>query len=334
MKLRKLPYEPGGVADFFTDGLRAFGAVCERSWHDRVQVLAEGDAARLWNENEALIETELRFTDPGDTLPKDAGCEVFAGCPLLFRLCELVRGKELTLDRCAIEFSDQLKAPSLETAAKTWQAQFPNSSQWKMESILRSDWSFALLAILRCEVQAIDQHWSLHRLAISLPDGARDPDLETRLDFAQPASGAIAWPSTDPSFWASLLGKAVQEELEAGLAATRSRQEAYLRRELERIDNYFSHYEQELCSRGRSGKEGEIKLRDRLAATRAEHQRRRDDQVHRHQIRIIPHVDALMLVAEPCWSARVSSVVNRSPRVDESSYLPRSRRWKMLSTAQ
>jgi hypothetical protein len=42
---------------------------------------------------------------------------------------------------------------------------------------------FSLVALVHCEIQAIDQHWSLHRLALSWPDGARGEALVGSLDF-------------------------------------------------------------------------------------------------------------------------------------------------------
>jgi len=97
------------------------------------------------------------------------------------------------------------------------------------------------------------------------------------------------------------LQRALEQDLEAELAAIRQRQEQYLRRELERVDNYFENYLKELggrLARSRSA-ETKTKLADRRRAAHAEHERRRQDQVRRHEIRIIPHVDALLLLADP-----------------------------------
>ena len=46
---------------------------------------------------------------------------------------------------------------------------------------------YSLIALARCDIQAIDQHWSLHRLALSLPGGERD--LPPR-DLRQLSGGA------------------------------------------------------------------------------------------------------------------------------------------------
>ena len=64
MKLERLTFQPQGIADFFEQGLTRLGAVCERTWHDRIDVLAEGDAARLWSEGEELRAVELCFPEP------------------------------------------------------------------------------------------------------------------------------------------------------------------------------------------------------------------------------------------------------------------------------
>lgn len=86
------------------------------------------------------------------------------------------------------------------------------------------------------------------------------------------------------------------------LADVRVRQENRLRRELERVDDYFENYERELAERaGRGGGSAKIKLANRLAVAKAEHARHRADQVARHEIAIVPYVDGLLLVAEPAW---------------------------------
>jgi hypothetical protein len=38
---------------------------------------------------------------------------------------------------------------------------------------------------------------------------------------------------------------------------------------------------------------------ERLAAAAEEHLRRRNDQIHRHEIFVTPHLDALLWIAEP-----------------------------------
>ncbi|MBI4327674.1 MAG: hypothetical protein HY674_20780, partial [Chloroflexi bacterium] len=193
-------------------------------------------------------------------------------------------------------------------------------------------WHFSLLLLVRCEIQAIDQHWSLHRLVLSLHDGQREESLAASLDFSQAAGEPavdIPWPACDLVLWQTWLRTALSEELAADLAAIRHRQERYLRRELDRVDTYFEHYEQELAARqARTSKENaKIKLEERLAAARSEHEHRRHDQVQRHEIRVIPHLDALLVVAEPAWKARVSVMQRSGAEVREARFVPRMRRW-------
>lgn len=64
-----------------------------------------------------------------------------------------------------------------------------------------------------------------------------------------------------------------------------------------------------------------------LAAAKAEHARRRQDQVQRHEIRVIPHFDALLWLAEPAWQATVSFLEGNQPRRVEAVLVPRARRW-------
>ena len=49
MKLARLPHEPAALVDFYQETLEHIGALCERTWFDRLEVVAEGRAARLWH---------------------------------------------------------------------------------------------------------------------------------------------------------------------------------------------------------------------------------------------------------------------------------------------
>ena len=142
-----------------------------------------------------------------------------------------------------------------------------------------------------------------------------------------------AWPAPDPARWHALLRVALQDELATELASIRARQENYLRRELERIDEYFEKYEHELTARvARSSKSGNVKTTDRLAAAKADHARRRADQVARHEIRVQPHLDALLLVAEPAWRGFLSVERARVAQALEALFVPRARRWFMCDS--
>ena len=91
MNLERLPYDTSALVDFYEEGLSALGAICERSWHDRLQLIAEGPSARLWCPNGALTELELSFPSPESADARDAERQVFPGCPLTFRLVEALR---------------------------------------------------------------------------------------------------------------------------------------------------------------------------------------------------------------------------------------------------
>ena len=201
-----------------------------------------------------------------------------------------------------------------------------------MERAFQPAWHFALLLSVRCEIQAIDQHWSLHRLALTLPDCQPDASLAQQLEFAQVNSRpeqTIAWPRLDLGTCRERVQKPLLEELAADLANIRARQEAYLRRELDRIDDYFENYERELQQRAArsQSKDSHLKVEDRLAAARMEHQRRRNDQIQRHEIRIVPHFDAILLLAEPVWATVVSVSEHRDERRLVARFVPRLRRW-------
>ena len=332
MKLDRLAYDPGALVDFYEEGLAALGALCERTWHDRLEIVAEGGAAKLWNPEGTLHEIELAFAPADATAARDALREVFPGCPLTFRLAETLRPSPLPLERVALVGELAAHAPDPLVAEKLWRTQFPVTTRWHLRAPFKRDFHFSLVALARCEIQAIDQHWSLHRLAVSLPRGEPDESLAREFSFAQadPELGAAAaWPTPEPARWQTLLCAALEADVAAELAAVRVRQESYLRRELDRIDEYFANYEHELNTRAArsASQSAKVKTADRLAAAKAEHARRRTDQVARHEVRVHPHLDALMLVAEPAWRARLEVERAHVAGVVEPLFVPRARKW-------
>ncbi len=332
MKIERLAHSPGAVADFYEEALGTLGALCERTWHDRLEVVAEGASARLWNETGALHEVELWFPPPEDTAPREAAKEVFPGCPLTFRLAEGLRPTPLALERVVLADESGGRPPDASVAEKLWRAQFPETNRWQLATPFQADWHFSLLALVRCEIQAIDQHWSLRRVAVALADGAPDDALAQSLEFAALAtngSAAIEWPQPEPGRWREFLRTALETDLAADLAAIRERQANHLRRELERVEDYFEHYEQELAARARRTGNATTKMKtaERLAATKAEHARRRADQVARHEIRAQAHPDSLLLIAEPAWRAELAVAVAHRPQSLTARLISRARRW-------
>ncbi len=335
MKLERLPHDPAALVNFYEEGLTALGALCERTWHDRLEVVAEGAAARLWNDAGALHEVDLAFVSADAASARDAAREIFPGCPLTFRLAEALRPVPLPLERVVLAGEARLAVPEVAVAEKLWRAQFPDTSRWRLAAPFKAAFHFSLVTLVRCEIQAIDQHWSLRRLAVALPNGEPDEALAQTLSFARAQSVEnVAWPSPEPTRWTELLRAALEADLSEDLAAIRARQENYLRRELDRIDEYFQNYEAELTTRAaRSHSENtKLKTADRLAAARAEHTRRRADQVARHEIRVQPHMDALLLVAEPAWSATVQFEAGRQSQTLEAELAPRARKWFKTDT--
>lgn len=337
MKLNRPEYDPGTLLDFYLGALHHTGAVCERSWFDRLQVLAEGRSAQIWNNDGSMVEMELRFPPLDSTDARDAERDVFPGSPLTFRLVELLRPRPLVLERVVLKSEEAARAPSLAVAEKLWHAQWPGSSRWRLETAFVPSWHFSLLMLVRCEIQAIDQHWSLHRMAWSLADGTADPDLEESFMFASAdpaaACGVEAWPEVTPNNAVSLLSARISEEIGPDLEMIRLRQERYLQREVGRVDAYFENYERELAERVRRTHTEATRLKadERLAAARAEHARRRADQVQRHEIRVIPHVDAMLFVAEPAWRATVGVAERSEFKARPMNFVPRARRWEAVS---
>jgi hypothetical protein len=224
------------------------------------------------------------------------------------------------------------RPPDAAVAEKLWRNQFPDTLRWRQAAPLAADFHFSLVALVRCEIQAIDQQWSLHRMALSLPGGDIDDGLAREIGFARTESsarGPDAWPAPAPAAWSALLSRAMEQELAGELAGVRARQENRLRRELERVDDYFDHYERELSERAKRGSSAKLKLADRLAAAKTEHARHRADQVARHEIAIVPHIDALLLVAEPAWRATLQvERAHQPPATMKARFIPRARRWE------
>ena len=335
MKLDRLAYDPAALVDFYEEGFTALGALCERTWHDRLEVVAEGQAARLWNPDGALQEVELTFASADATAARDAVREVFPGCPLTFQLAEALSPKPLALELVALADDAQGSVPDPDVAEKLWRAQFPSTTRWRLTAPFKAGLHYSLVALVRCEIQAIDQHWSLRRLALSLPGGEPDDLLAEQLSFAQTdpvLADEAAWPAPDLARWEAALKTALEADLAPEMAAIRRRQEHYLRRELDRIDDYFANYEHELAARAARSASGNVKLKtgERLAAAKDEHVRRRADQVARHEIRVQPHFDALVLVAERAWQGALQLEIARQPEAVEAQFVPRARRWFRL----
>ena len=274
MKLDRLPYNPAALINFYEEGLGALGALCERTWHDRLEVIAEGPPAKLWNSDGALSEAELQFASADTATARDASREVFPGCPLTFRLAEALYPSPLPLERLLLAGERAgTHLPNEAVAEKLWHAQFPGCARWRLAAPFRPTFHFSLVSLARCEIQAIDQHRSLHRLVLGLPSGESDESLARELDFAQVESeppSDIPWPAPDPTRWQEFLRQAIEIGLTNELAAIRARQENYLRRELDRIDDYFVNYERELTDRAARSASQTTKLKaaDRLAAAR------------------------------------------------------------------
>lgn len=334
MKLERLPYDSATVLDFYEEGLGALGAVCERPWFDRLEVLAEGSAARLWNAEGSLYSGEIHFALADASKARDAEREVFPGCPLTFRLAETLLGSTagLTLERFVLASDSGAHPPDPALAEKRWRSEDAHARKWRLASPFKADFHFSLLALVRCEIQAIDQHWSMRRIVLSLPGGQLDDHLASEIAFAR-ADRTLAsqpnWPKPDPAQWSNLLRLALEQDLASDLATLRARQEASLRRELDRIDGYFENYARELADRSRrsSTESGKVKGADRLAAANAEHARRRADQIARHEMRVHPRFDALLLVAETAWRAQVEVQHEHRLETIDSVFVPRLRRW-------
>jgi hypothetical protein len=329
MKFSRIQPRGEQLMQFCEETLQGLGAICERPWHDRLEVLAEGDTAQLLQNDTGLFSGELYFREAGLQVPASSGIEVFPGCPLTFRLVEALWRCQIPYSKVCLSAGSDVKAPSNEVAAKLWQAQFGSNAGWRA-SLFVPAWSFSVLASVRCEVQAIDQTWSYHRLAFTLPGGEQDSSLEFALEqMIRLEQTGLDWPELEPAALSGWIGPAIEIELTAELNRIKERQRLYLRRELTRIDDYFENYSRELRDRMSHQRKDEARQRyaDRLEATRVEHNRRRTDQIERHMITVVPHVDALLTVAEPAFRSNVTWRLGRQECTATSLFVPRTRRW-------
>ena len=161
MKLNRATHDPGQLLEFYEEGLTALGALCERTWHDRLEVVAEGRPATLWNPQGSLHEVELLFTPADTTSARDAAREVFPGCPLTFQLAEALRPMPLALERFVLADDAASRPPDAAVVEKLWRSQFADTWRWQLAAPFEADSHFSLIAVVRCEIQAMDQHWSL-----------------------------------------------------------------------------------------------------------------------------------------------------------------------------
>lgn len=331
MKIPRVECDPGSTLAFYEESLSALGALTERTWHDRLQVVAEGAAARLWNEEGTLHEQELLFASADATGARDAQREVFPGCPLTFRLYEALRPVPLALEKVVLAADTRQHRPDPAVMEKLWRSQYPVTRRWRLAAEVKSAFHFSLVTVVRCEIQAIDQHWSLHRIAMALPGGEADEGLARDIDLLELGAAdeaVIPWPRVEPAQWWPLLRRQIEEEMGPDIEMVRRRQQQYLAREMERLDDYFAHYEQELAQRTSRAKTATAtKAAERLAAARADHARRRLDQVARHEICVHPHLDAMLVTAEPCWQVTVEAEEQRALQTLSATFVPRTRRW-------
>jgi hypothetical protein len=326
----RLRAEPAQFIDFFEEGLTSLGAVCERPWHDRLEVLAEGTAAPLWNPAGELVACELSFLPAGSSEARDPHREIFPGSPLTFHLVEALWSRNARRFRVCLSGPAGPAPPDSAVGEKLWNAQYGVAEPWRTGA-MRESFHFSVVAAVRCEIQGMDQSWTFHRLAFSASSGERDVALETSLEIYPQwvPSDAPEWPGVPETTMADWVGHALDQELAPELSAIKSRQERSLRRELSRIAQYFSHYEEELRQRLARQRSPEALQRSqqRIEATRQEHERRRADQIQRHAVRVIPQLDGLLTVAEPAFETTVHMRRGRDEITSEALYVPRTRRW-------
>ena len=336
MNRSKLKSDPALLIDFFEDSLNRLGAVTERSWHDQLYLLADGPAARIWTDEGNIHETAIRFPHPDSEGEREAKTEVCPGCPLIFKLVEVFRRECSSHLRLILGDPENEAPPTGEVGKKLWLRQFKDETHGPSLRIgpFRPAWHFSLVICARTEISAIDQNWRLNRLAFALSNGVQDKHLEENLAFLPTlsASGLAespSWPSINPNSCQEWMRPAILRELNAPLAKIKTRQEGYLERETKRIRTYFRNYRSELKTRLRRQRKAESikRFEDRIDAARAEEERRCQDQLQRYEIRLITHLDALLITAERAWRSDLSWRDGRRTHQESATFLARARRW-------
>src|SRR5688500_1114785 len=132
MKLDRIPHSPGELLEFYSDALSSLGALCERTWHDRLEVVAEGRAASLWSQSGEVHAVELRFAPAAATAARDAAREVFPVCPLTFKLMEALQPQPLPVERFVLADTAPSRSPEVPIAEKLWRNQFPDTKRWQI----------------------------------------------------------------------------------------------------------------------------------------------------------------------------------------------------------
>lgn len=214
---------------------------------------------------------------------------------------------------------------------RRWSHQYPAKERLQITTPFVAAVHFSVIAVLRCEIQAVDQHWTQYRLAINLQNGDPDSQLAEQVAVLEPWSDPtpIDWPEFSPEPCRKVLLTALEREAWPAVKAIKVRQSKYLQRELDTVDRYYSDYEASLTDRMNRTRndDGRAKMRARLEAARQEHQIRRIDQIKRHEIHVFAHVDALLMVAEPAHRTQVRYVSQRQAQQQDALWIPRTRSW-------
>ena len=80
MKFSRIQPRGEQLLQFFEEGLQSLGAISERPWHNRLEVLAEGETALLLQNDSELFSGELYFHDAAGPASDIRGIQVFPGC--------------------------------------------------------------------------------------------------------------------------------------------------------------------------------------------------------------------------------------------------------------
>lgn len=115
--------------------------------------------------------------------------------------------------------------PSADILLRGW-TRNTSTTRPSLAQPVKPAWHFSIVALVRSEIQAIDQHWSLHQLALAWPGGESDDALASEIAFLgdeAPPQG-IFWPTPEPSALGALIERHLRQHIACPLCrATRSR---------------------------------------------------------------------------------------------------------------
>jgi len=298
MKIERLIHAPGTWRDFFEEALTSLarcasarGTTAWKSWPKATAPAVE--SGRHASRNRTVVSGARNHHGA-----REAGKQVFPGCPLTFAWRKALRPAPLALEASRVGGRHGRPPARNRRGGKLWRAAVTRNQSLATRIAVRPG---AALLAARPDALRNPGHrtsiGSLRRVAVSVPKRRAGYSLAHPSTLRKFADNTDAFPGrSDPS-----AGGNSSRCAEKALAPTSPRCAIARRKHCGAnwtcVDDYFrSITKWKLAARARAAgvKLRSLKAAERLAAAKAEHARRRSDQVARHEIRVHAHLDALL----------------------------------------